>query len=110
MNDGFEPFQLSGGDVTPESRQPIVAPALVVQRRVGPFVCLGDEAIRQQAPERRIETAGADLDVAAGPAAHFFDDGVAVLVAVGEREQHVKHERRQGQERTRLAIARSRHW
>lgn len=93
LNDGFETLHLGGGDVATEARETIVAPALIIERRIGPFVRFRDQAVGQQSPKHRVEAAGANLHISARAAAHLFDNGIAMLIAVGKRHQDVKDQR-----------------
>ena len=81
-----EAADFSLGDAAAQRRQPVIPPPLVVQRRVGPLVGLDDQAVGQRPLDQSVEGAGAEADGAVGALRDLPDDGVAVLVSVGERQ------------------------
>ena len=56
--------------------------------------------------QQEMDLKRAERDLAVRAVLNFLDDGVAVLVAVGERQQHVEQSRGQRQERLRIARSR----
>ena len=77
--------------------QAVVAAALVVERGIGARAALHDQPVLRQPPDDRVERARAELHLAVGAARHLLDDGVAVLLAVGQGHQHLEHRRREGE-------------
>ena len=75
--------------------QPVIAPALVIFRGRRALAKLSDEPIVQQALYDSVERAGAQLNFAAGAQRNFFEDCVTVQILARQRQQHVKHGRRE---------------
>src|SRR5262249_61526014 len=61
-------------------------------------------AVGEQTFDDAVERAGAQADGAAGELLDRLHDGVAVDLAVGERDEHVEHRRGERQQRSRVAF------
>ena len=83
-------------------RQAVVAPALVVERGVRPLVAFDNQPVLLEALDQAVERSGAQGDLAFGPPLDFLDDRVAMLLAVGQREQDLEHRRGEREERVRV--------
>jgi hypothetical protein len=84
----------------------VVAAALVVVFRIGALF----ETLFEEAFDGAVERAGAEPNLAAGAFGDFLHDGIAVAVAVGERDENVesvtgKKERAHGETISGFAIA-----
>lgn len=86
-----------GPNTLAESGEAVVAAALVIQRWVGPFIGLLEQALVDHALDGPVEGAGAHRDRPAGEIVDVAHDGVAVLLATSEGHDDVHGRRRQGQ-------------
>ena len=82
----------------PRARRAVVAPPLVVERRIGPLVGFLEQAAREHPLDGAVERARAHADRAVGDALDLLHDGVAMPILVGQRQQDVGDGRRQRQE------------
>src|SRR5688572_1510821 len=80
-------------------RQPIVAAPLVIVFGRRPAARFFDQSLLEHAVDGSIESAGAQADGAAAAKTDVLNDGVAVAVAISERQQDVKGGRLQGKQR-----------
>ena len=76
----------------------VVAPAFVVERRVGSVIALLDQAGCQHALDRAVERSRAHLHLTLRHQLHLLHDGVAVFLIIGQRQQDVEDRRGQGEE------------
>src|ERR1700728_4941023 len=88
-----------------ELRQPVVAPARVVQFRRGPFVRFLDEFRLDQPLNRSIQRGWPQPDFSARALQDFIHDAVAVLLSPGKREHDVKPLCLQRKKRLRVNIS-----
>ena len=94
----LEALGFGARDRHPAPGQLVIAPPLVVVLRIGPFLELGDEAAFQEPRQRPVERPRMQRDCAAGTLLDLTHDAVAVLLAIGERQQDLGGDRRQRQE------------
>ena len=98
LDDRLHASDFRGRNVTAERRKPVITPTLVVQTWIGTLLGLEDQTVGEQPADHRVECPGAERDGSRRPPRDFLDDGIAVLVAVRERQQHVERRRRQWQQ------------
>jgi hypothetical protein len=82
----------------PQRRQPVVAAAVVIKAFVRPltFAQFDDQTLLEQAFDRAIQRSGAEAQFAARALGDIRHDSVAMLVAVGQRDQNMKSLRAEG--------------
>ncbi len=78
-------------------RQPIVAAPLVVEAEVRTLRRLFNHVVVEKPLDDAVECAGAQLDFIVGPARDFLTDDIAVLFAIGQRQQYIEQRRCQRQ-------------
>ena len=98
-NQGVEARDLCGCDAAAEAGEAVVAPALVGARAIGTLRQLFDQALLEHPADGTVERAGAQPDLAVGPGGDVLHDGVAVTIAIRERDQDVEDARRERQQR-----------
>ena len=81
-----------------ERREPVILPPAVVVFRRRPGRGFFDQPGVEQPLQQRVERPGAQLDQPVGALVDLADDAVAVTLDVGEREQGVERQGRQGEE------------
>jgi hypothetical protein len=99
LDEGVEAADFGCRDSFAETSEPIIAPALVGARRVGTFGQFFDQALLEHAADGTVKSSGAQLDLALGPGCDILHDGVAMTVAIGERDQDMEDGRWERQER-----------
>ena len=98
-NEIAQPLGLGERDLASEGGQPVGGAALVAARRR-----LANHALGEQALDDAVERASAQHDRAGGPLLDLLEDRVAMLLAVGQRQQHVEERRGQRQQLGRIAV------
>src|SRR5918998_2975499 len=106
-----EPLDLRRQDLAAEAGEAVEAAPLVVRgfAGVGPLPGLLDHAALLQALERPVERARPQPHPPSGPLPHLQHDPVAVTFTVGQRQQDVQRDGRQGQKGSRIARPFPRH-
>src|SRR5690242_11216083 len=97
----FHALCFGNGYFATEFSEAVVTPALVIERKFGTASGFGDESRGLEASQVAVEGARAETDLVVGAAGDFLENGVAVLVAVGESDEDLKHRGSEGQERVR---------
>jgi len=87
-------LRFGGRNAAAESRKPVIAAALVIEFAGGPFFGLDHQAIADQAPKNSIESACAQAHGTVRQPCDLLHDGIAVFIAVGERDKDVKKQRK----------------
>ena len=80
--------------LSPKARHPIVATALVIYFRVGPFIRFLDQTSGEHPFETPVKCAGTYLQTTIGLARYILHYGVAVAFSVGQGQENVEHRRR----------------
>src|SRR6266404_3472219 len=89
----LHPLRFGYSYLTAERRQSVVAPPLVVLVGGRPIARFLEDALDQQPLDHGVERARAEADLAVGLVLDFLQNGVAVLFAIAQREQYLKHRR-----------------
>src|ERR1700735_813985 len=87
------------GNFPAKLRETIVAAAFVVETEGRTLVRFRDPARAFQSRQIAIQGAGAKTYSVISPAKNFFNDGVAMFFAIGQRQQNVKHRRSERRKR-----------
>ena len=101
---------LRGADAVAEVGEAVVAAALVVELGVGALGDLLEQALVDHALDRAVERARAHRHRAAEKVLDVAHDGVAVLLAAGQRHDDVHRGRRQRQERVGVGLGARAHY
>lgn len=103
-DDFAQAFDFFGGDAAAEFGDAVIAPALVVQVRMGPLPAFFDGALVEEFLDRAVEGARARIQGCVCAAADFPQDGVAVTLAVGQGHENMQKQRGQRKEFAILVI------
>src|SRR6476661_9749418 len=85
-----------------ERGNPVVATPLVVLLRRRPIARFDNQSLLEHSLNRSIQRPGAERQLSASPDSDVLDDGVAMPVLLGERQQDVERRRRQRQQAGRF--------
>ena len=91
----FQPCGFGPRDVLAERREDVGSPPLVFSR--GVHRGFANQAFGQKALDDAVERSGAQPDRSGGEVFDLLHDGVPMCIAVGERDEHVEHRRREGE-------------
>jgi hypothetical protein len=97
-----EPGGFGFGNSPAQLRQAIVAPTLVVVGRIGSLAQFFDERGFQQPLDHRIERARTQTDTPTCPVSDVLQDGVAMAISIGERDENIEGVPRQWKEIVRF--------
>src|SRR5689334_906659 len=100
----LQALDLGGEDALTEVGEPVVAPPLIVEFRIGAFIPLDDQSLCKHLFDRTVECPRPETDFPLGVAVHFLHDAVAMMVTTDERQQDMEHRRRQRQEAFRVRL------
>src|SRR5439155_3302258 len=89
-NERREPADLLARHFLAARRDAVVAPPGIVLVGMGPVVELLDEAVMEHPLDGAVQRPGAEPQRAAGARGDVLHDGVAVALAVGERDEDMK--------------------
>jgi len=87
----FHTLGFSDDDAAAGRGEAIVTAALVVFLRRRTIATFLNDPVGEQSLDDGVESAGAEPDVSIGLLLDIFQDGVAMLLAIAEGEQDLKH-------------------
>src|SRR5580692_3772283 len=100
----FHALRFGDGHIAPEFCKQVVAAPFIVEHHFRAPVGFGYESCALEPRQISIERSCAEPHLILGAARHFFQDGVSVLFAISQRQEDVKHRRRERQERLGFSL------
>lgn len=82
-DDFAEAFDFFGGNTAAEVGDAVIAAALVIEMRMGPFAALFDRALCEEFLDRAVKRTCSRIESCVSAAANFPKNGIAVSLTVG---------------------------